>query len=124
LGVGKGVDFNSGLGGGRQNSLGSLALSSKSSHSSGVLSNINAVFLKEISRAELNQFVIEIFSSEMGVSGSGLNLENSVFNGKKGNIESTTSQIENKNVLFTLSFFVKTVSNSGSSGFVDNSQNV
>jgi len=60
----------------------------------------------------------------MGITGSSLNLEDSLIDGKEGNIESTTSKIEDKYVLFTLSLLIKTVGNSGGSRFIDDSQYV
>jgi hypothetical protein len=57
----------------------------------------------------------------MGVSGSGFNFENSVFDGQKRDIESTTSEIEDEDILFSLSFFIQTISDGGGGGFIDDS---
>ncbi len=67
--------------------------------------------------------LIEIFYSQMGVSGSGYDFENSVINGENTDIESSTSEIENENIFFTL-FFVQSVGNGGSSGLIEDSDNV
>jgi hypothetical protein len=53
-GLGEGINFDLSLSGGGQDSLGSFALSSKSSHGSGVSSNIELMFLKELSSTVLN----------------------------------------------------------------------
>lgn len=58
----------------------------------------------------------------MGITGSGFNFKDTVIDGQEGNIEGTTAQIEDQNVSFTLTFFVKTVSNSGSCWLIDDSQ--
>nr|QES95443.1 heat shock 70 kDa protein [Philasterides dicentrarchi] len=121
---GQRVDFDGGLGGGGQDSFGSFTLGSQSSQGSGVSSDINSFFLQEVGSTEVDQFLIEIFSSQVGVSGGGFNFEDSFIDGQQGNVESSSSQIEDQNVSFSLSFFVQSVGNSGGGGFVDDSQYV
>mmetsp|Transcript_20083 Transcript_20083/g.17205 ORF Transcript_20083/g.17205 Transcript_20083/m.17205 type:complete len:108 (-) Transcript_20083:418-741(-) len=60
----------------------------------------------------------------MGITTGGFNFENTIFDGQKGNIESTTSEIEDEDVSFTLALSVETISNSGSCGLVNNSEDV
>jgi len=60
----------------------------------------------------------------MGVTVSGLNLEDTLVNGEDGDIESTTSKIEDEDVLLTLGSLVKTVSNGGGSWLVDDSKDI
>lgn len=60
----------------------------------------------------------------MGITSSGFNFEDSFFNGQEGNIESTTSEIEDQNILFSLLFFVKAISNSSCGWLIDDSENV
>jgi hypothetical protein len=124
FGFGEGVDFDVGLGGRGQDSLGSFALSSESSHGSWVLSDVVAGLSEEIGSAEFDELVIEIFTSQVSITGGGLNFEDTVFDGQEGDIESTTSEIEDQNILFTSTFLIKTVSNSSGGGFIDNSKNV
>ena len=71
----------------------------------------------------LSKFLIKIFTTKMSVTSSGNDLENTVINGKKRHIEGTTSQIEDNNILFSL-LLVHTVSNSGSSGLIDDTENI
>mmetsp|Transcript_61485 Transcript_61485/g.70505 ORF Transcript_61485/g.70505 Transcript_61485/m.70505 type:complete len:335 (-) Transcript_61485:480-1484(-) len=119
------VDFDGGLSGGGQGSLGLLASRSQSSHGSGIVSHVGTtVLLLEIVGAEFDQFVIEIFSSQMGVTSSGFDFEDTVFDGQKGNIESSSSEIEDQNVSFSDTLLIQTVGNSGGGGFVDDSQDV
>mmetsp|Transcript_839 Transcript_839/g.2113 ORF Transcript_839/g.2113 Transcript_839/m.2113 type:complete len:239 (-) Transcript_839:142-858(-) len=59
----------------------------------------------------------------MGISSSGLYLEDSFFDGQEGNIEGTSSQVENKDV-FLVSLLVQTVGDGGCSRFVDNTKDV
>ena len=81
-------------------------------------------FFLEIEHAVFDNFVIEIFSSEMGVSVSGLNLEDTFLNSEEGDIESTTTKIEDKDVFGLFLLSVESVSNGGSGWLVDDSKNV
>jgi hypothetical protein len=78
LGFSQRVNFDGGLCGRTQNTLGSFSLGSKSSHGALVVSNVYALLLEELGGTVLNKFVIEIFTSQMSVSGSGLDLEDTV----------------------------------------------
>jgi hypothetical protein len=55
---------------------------------------------------------------------SSLNFEDTLFNAKKWKIESSSSEIKYKNILFLFSLSIKTISNSGGSWFIDNSKYV
>jgi hypothetical protein len=69
----------------------------------------------------LSNSLIEIFSSEMSISSSSDDFENTVIDGEEGYIESTTTEIEDNNVLLTR-LLVHTVSNSSGSRLVDNTE--
>jgi hypothetical protein len=60
----------------------------------------------------------------MSVTVGSFDLEDTFLNGEEGNIESTTSKIENEDVLLLSGLLIKTVGNSSSSWLVDNSENV
>ena len=98
-------------------------MSSESSESSGVLGNIDSRFLLEVGKAEIDKLVIEIFSTEMGVTVGSFYLEDTFLNGEEGDIESTTTEIEDKNFLLCLGLSIETVSNSSSGWLVDDSEN-
>ena len=55
----------------------------------------------------------------MGVTVGGLDLEDTVLDFEEGDIEGATTEIEDENVLLTLTLFVETVSDSGGGGLVD-----
>ena len=59
----------------------------------------------------------------MSVSSGRLNFENTLFDGKDGNIESTTTEIVDDDLGFT-TLLVKTIGDSGSGGFVDNTKDL
>jgi hypothetical protein len=52
------------------------------------------------------------------------NFEDTFFNSKKRNIESTTTKIKDENVLFCGLLSIETISNSSGSWLIDNSENV
>ena len=60
----------------------------------------------------------------MGVAGSGLDLEDTLLNGEKGNIKGTTTQVKDEHVALTLDLLVETVSDSGGGGLVDDAEDV
>ena len=60
----------------------------------------------------------------MGVTVGSLNLEDTFLNGKEGDIESTTTEIEDEDVSLLGLLTIKTVSDSGGGWLVDNSENV
>jgi len=70
----------------------------------------------------LSNSLIEILSSEMGISSSSNDFENSVVDSEEGYIEGTTTEIEDNNVLFSL-FLVHTVGNSGGGRLVNDTEN-
>merc|ERR1719324_252775 len=97
-----------------EDSLGLLALGSESSEGTVVVGDVNAGLLLEEGHGVVDENVIEVLTSKMGVSVGGLDLENSVLNGKEGHIESATTEIEDEHIALTLVLLVETVGDSGS----------
>jgi len=60
----------------------------------------------------------------MGVTVGGFDLEDTFFNCKEGDIESTTSKIEDEDVLLLSRLLIKTIGDSSSGWLVDNSENI
>ena len=60
----------------------------------------------------------------MSVTICSFNFEDTFFNSKKRNIESTTTKIKDENVLFCGLLSIETISNSSGSWLIDNSENV
>jgi len=120
--LGEGINLDGGLTGRGENSLSLLTLGSKSSHGSGIISNINSGLILELLATIVHQFVIKIFTTQMGITSRSLNLEDTLINGEEGHIESTTTQIKDDDILFLLLvLLIKTVGYGGSCGFIDNS---
>ena len=65
---------------------------------------------------------MEIFTFKMGITGGSQDLENTILNGKEGNIESTTTKVIHNDLRFIT--LLETVGNSGSGRFIDNTQNL
>jgi hypothetical protein len=124
LTFGKGLALNLGLMGSGKNTLGLLALGTETAGSAGVSLDVDAGLLLEVSHAEFDETVVEVLTTQVGVTIGGLNLEDTFLNGEEGDIESTTSEIEDENVALTFSLFVETVGNSGSGGLVDDTLNI
>lgn len=60
----------------------------------------------------------------MSVTGSGLDLEDTLLNGQERDIEGTTTKIEDENVALALDLLVKTVCDGSGGGLVDDTENV
>ena len=96
-----------------QGPLGLLDLPLQFTHSSLVLGDIGSrlslVFLDEV----VDDSVVEVFSSQMSITGGRENLENALFDGKKGDVESTTTEIVDNDLRLGLAGSVETVGYGG-----------
>ena len=69
--------------------------------------------------------VIEVLSTKMSVTGSGLDFKNTLLDRQQQLIESSSSSIEDQHITLALDLLVKkTVSNGGGSGLIDDPENV
>lgn len=118
------VDLDGGLSNGRESSLSTLTSRSQSSQSTGVVRDVKLGLPLELSLEVLKEVVVEVLTTKMSVTSSGLDREDLALNGKKRDIESTTTQVEDEDVSLLLGLLVKTVGNSGSSRFVDNTEHL
>ena len=78
----------------------------------------------ELLNEVVDETVVEVLTTQVSVSGSGLDLEDTLLNGQEGDIESSSTKIEDENVALTLDLLVKTVRNGSGSWLVDDSENV
>lgn len=72
----------------------------------------------------VDETVVEVLTTKVSVTGSGLDLEDTLLNGEERHIEGATPEIKNEDVLLTLLLLVKTVGNGSGSGLVDDTENV
>mmetsp|Transcript_13657 Transcript_13657/g.16416 ORF Transcript_13657/g.16416 Transcript_13657/m.16416 type:complete len:685 (-) Transcript_13657:65-2119(-) len=125
LTVVQGVDLDGGLGSGRQSTLGTLASSAETTKSTLVASDILLLLALELLNEVLDETVVEVLTTQVGVTRGGLHLEDTFLNGQQRHIEGTTTKIEDKDILLTSSpLLVQTVGNSGSGGLVNNTHTV
>ena len=72
----------------------------------------------------LQKSVIEILSTQMGITSGSLDGKNTAADIEERNIEGSSSEIENQHVLLRLGLAIETVSDGGGSGFIDNTENI
>lgn len=72
----------------------------------------------------VDETVVKVLTTKVSVTSSGLDLEDTLLNGKERDIEGTSTKIEDEDVLLTLLLLVKTVGNGSGSGLVDDTENV
>jgi hypothetical protein len=118
------VDLDGGLSGRGESSLGTFTSGSETSQSTNVSAQVLLMLSLELVNEVVNQTVVEVFTTQVSVTGSGLDLEDTLLNGKERNIEGTTTKIEDKDVALTLNLLVETVGNGSSGRLVDDSENV
>merc|ERR1712064_250111 len=82
-----------------------------------------SIFSLEVQQTMFNQSVIEILSTQMSVTGGGLNFKNAIFNSQDRNIEGSSSQIEDQNIFLSF-FFIQPVCDSGGGGLIDDTSDV
>ena len=56
------------------------------------------VLALELSNEVVDQALVEVLSAQVGVTGSGLDLKDSLLNGQQGHIEGATTQVKDENV--------------------------
>lgn len=76
-----------------------LALSLKFSKSFLVLRNVDTTLLLKVVLAEIEQLLVEVFSAQMGVAVGGLDFEDTLLNADDGDVQGTTAEIEDHDVL-------------------------
>jgi hypothetical protein len=72
----------------------------------------------------VDETVIEIFTAKMGITSSGLDLENTLFDGEERHIEGSSSKIEDQDISLANNLFVESVSDGSSGGLVDDTKDV
>merc|ERR1719183_1597115 len=78
----------------------------------------------EILDAEINNAIIKIFTSQVCVTSSGLNLKDTILYGQERHVESTTTHIIDQHVTLSASFLVQSICNCCRCRLVDNTQHV
>lgn len=101
--------------------LGLLDLTLQFTESAKVLADISASFFLVALDEVVNDAIIKIFTTKMGVTSSSQNLEDTIVNGKERDIKGSTTKIIDNNLRFA-AFLVKAVGDSGGSRLVDDAE--
>lgn len=117
------LNFDTGAHLRRQSTLGLLGLTLELTHGLEVLGDVNAVLLVVRLGKVVDDALIEILTTEMGVTSGSQNLENALVDGQKRDIKGTTTKIVDNDLSLLLSL-VQTIGDSGGGGLVDNSEDV
>lgn len=120
----QGVDLDGGLGRRGQGALGTLASGAETAQGAGVGGQILLVLALELVDEVVDETVVEVLTTQVGVTSGRLDLENALLNGQERHIESTTTEIEDENIALALGLLVKTVGNGGSGRLVDDTKDV
>jgi hypothetical protein len=118
------IDFDGCLSGGGESSFSTLASGSEATESTGVAGEILFEFPLELLDEVVDETVVKVLSTKMGVTSGSLDFKDALFDGQKRDIESSSAEIEDENVTLADNFLVETVSDGGSGGFVDNTEDV
>jgi len=120
----EGVDFDSGLGDAGKSTLSTLACRAQTTEGTRIAGDIEFRLALELIFEMIKECVIEIFTTKMGVTSGGFHGEDTSGDVQKGNIESSSSQIEDEDILLGLRLTIKTVGNGSSSGLVDDTEDI
>lgn len=120
----EGLDLDTGRHLGRERALELLSLTLELTHGLGVLGDVNVVLLVEGLGEVVDDALIEILTTQVGVTGGGKDLEDTLINGQERNIKSTTTEIVDNDVALASISLIKTVGNGGGGGLVDNAEDV
>jgi hypothetical protein len=84
------VDLNGGLGGRRESALGALASGAETTESTSVGAEVLLVLALELVAEVVDETVVEVLTTKVSVTGSGLDLEDTLLNGEERHIEGAT----------------------------------
>jgi hypothetical protein len=119
------VNLNGGLGTAGESTLGTLTSSSETSEGTGIAREVLLGLAAELLLAVVEEVSVEVLATEMGISGSGLDSEDTTLDVEEGDIESTTTEIVDEDVALLLGLTgTKTVGNGGGGRLVDDTEDV
>merc|ERR1740127_35285 len=78
----------------------------------------------EILHAEVHNAVVEVLTSQMRVTGSGLHFEDAILDREEGHIEGAATHVVNEDVAFAAGLLVKTICDGCCSGLVDDTEHI
>jgi len=123
--VHKGVDFDRGRGVAGQGTLGTFTLGAETTEGLVVTGQVGATVLtRELLDAVVHNSVIEIFTTQVGITGDTDDLEDTTLNLEERDIEGTSTHIVDEDLLNLVGLLVQTVRDGGGGRFVDDTEGV
>merc|ERR1719319_1014497 len=119
------INLDVGLSGGGKGSFRAFTRRAKTTERSLVSLHVLLVLSLELLDEVIDQPVVKILSSQMGVSGGGLDLEDAFLDGEDGDIEGSTSKIEDEDIALGCALlFVEAIGDGCGCGLVDDTENI
>ena len=72
----------------------------------------------------VDETIVEIFPTKMGITSGGLDFENTLLNSEERDIESSSTKIEDEDVAFADNLLVETICDSSRRRLINDSENV
>lgn len=95
------VNLDAGLGAAREGALGTLASCAQTTHSTLIVADFLFKLSLEFSNKVVDHAVVEVFTAQVSVTGSGLDFKDAIFNSKDRHVKSSTSEVKYKHITFT-----------------------
>ena len=118
------VNLDSGLRHDGEGTLGTLACGAETAEGTGVVRDVELRLALELVLEVLEERVVEVLTTQVSVTGSRLDGEDTTRDVQERDIESTTTEIEDEDVLLRLRLTVKTVGDGGGGRLVDDTKDV
>lgn len=117
------LNLNTGAHLGRESSLSLFGLTLQLAHGLEILGDVDAVLLVVGLGQVVDDSLVKVLTTKVGVTGSSQDLEDTVVDGQERNIKGTTTKIVDNDLALAIGL-VQTIGNSGGGGLVDNSEDV
>ena len=93
------IDLNGSLSNTRERPLGTLASTAETTEGTGILGDVETRFPLELLLEVLQEVVVEVLTTKVSVTSGGLDGEDTTSDVKEGDIESSTAEVEDEDVL-------------------------
>ena len=120
----QGVNLHSSLCDTRECPLCTLASRLQTSESTSIICNVELGFPLELVLEVLEEGIVEILTTKMGITSSGFYSKHTTVDIQERNIKSSSSKIEDENILLRLRLAIKTISNGSSGRLIDDTEDI
>ena len=118
------LDLNGGGGSGGEGSLSTLTGGTETMESTGVGGEILLALALKLLDEVVYKPIVKILTTQVGVSGDGLDLEDTLLDGQECGIEGPSTEVKDEDVAFTNGLSIKAVGDGGSDRLVDDAEHV